>query len=277
MNGDFIFAIFLGVALGGGIFLIITARSPRSLEARLAPWVADVSIAAAEALSTRRADRNSQPLARRISLACKRWGGVHLVMGALAGLLVGVLGVLAGSMSVPAAIGLAIAGGVVGVIGERALRLRARTRNLRIIAAELPAVCDLLALSLAAGESFLTAITRASEHGTGPVSSQLREVITRVESGDALATALGGASERLGSPLASRVFGHITLGLERGTPLASVLRTQAQDARADAARTLQERASAREVIMLIPLVFVILPVTVAFAVYPGLLAIQAGY
>jgi tight adherence protein C len=37
-----------------------------------------------------------------------------------------------------------------------------------------------------------------------------------------------------------------------------------------------ESAGRNEVMMLIPLVFLILPVTIAFAVFPGLIAIQSG-
>jgi tight adherence protein C len=64
--------------------------------------------------------------------------------------------------------------------------------------------------------------------------------------------------------------------LERGTPLADVLRAQAQDARDDAKRQLLEVAGHKEVAMLFPLVFGVLPVTIAFAIFPGLVVIQLG-
>ena len=43
------------------------------------------------------------------------------------------------------------------------------------------------------------------------------------------------------------------------------------------ARLLIERASKQEVGMLVPLVFMILPVTILFAVFPGVMALQAGF
>jgi hypothetical protein len=65
--------------------------------------------------------------------------------------------------------------------------------------------------------------------------------------------------------------------LDRGSPLAEVLRAHALDAREDSERALLEAAGTREVAMLIPLVFLILPVTVLFAVWPGLMVLQLGF
>jgi tight adherence protein C len=55
-----------------------------------------------------------------------------------------------------------------------------------------------------------------------------------------------------------------------------VLQAHALDAREDAKRRMLESAGQKEVLMLVPLVFLILPVTIAFAVFPGLLVIQTG-
>ena len=65
--------------------------------------------------------------------------------------------------------------------------------------------------------------------------------------------------------------------LERGAPLAAVLRAQAGDARDEAKRTIIELAGRKEIAMLVPLIFMILPVTVAFALFPGYLVLQAGF
>jgi tight adherence protein C len=75
----------------------------------------------------------------------------------------------------------------------------------------------------------------------------------------------------------TRCVSAITAALERGTPLAEVLRAQAEDARSEAKRDLLEAAGKKEVAMLMPLVFLILPTTVLFAIYPGLFVLQAGF
>ena len=63
----------------------------------------------------------------------------------------------------------------------------------------------------------------------------------------------------------------------RGTPLAEILRAQAQDARDEAKRDLLETAGKKEVGMLVPLVFLILPITIVFAIYPGIFVLQLGF
>ena len=64
--------------------------------------------------------------------------------------------------------------------------------------------------------------------------------------------------------------------IERGAPLAHVLQAQAIDAREDAKRTLIERAGRKEIYMLFPLVFLILPLSVLFAVFPGIFMLRLG-
>lgn len=64
--------------------------------------------------------------------------------------------------------------------------------------------------------------------------------------------------------------------LERGTPLADVLRAQAQDVRELSRRRLVEEGGKREIAMMVPVVFLVLPVTVVFAAYPGLAVLDLG-
>jgi tight adherence protein C len=78
------------------------------------------------------------------------------------------------------------------------------------------------------------------------------------------------------APLVRFVDG-IVVAVERGTPLADVLRAQAQDVRDTAKRDLMETAGKKEIAMMVPLVFGVLPLTVVFAVFPGIAAINLGF
>jgi tight adherence protein C len=78
-------------------------------------------------------------------------------------------------------------------------------------------------------------------------------------------------------PPLTRAIEQITGALERGTPLAEVLRAQAQDAREGAKRELLETSGKKEVAMMVPLVFLILPITIAIAIFPGLFVLQLGF
>jgi tight adherence protein C len=59
------------------------------------------------------------------------------------------------------------------------------------------------------------------------------------------------------------------IALDRGTPLADVLRAQAGDVREAYKRALLEEGGRREIAMMLPVVFLIMPVTVIFALFPG--------
>jgi hypothetical protein len=58
--------------------------------------------------------------------------------------------------------------------------------------------------------------------------------------------------------------------------LAHVLQEQAVDAREDAKRGLLELAGRKEILMLLPLVFLILPLSVLFAIFPGIVMLRLG-
>ena len=78
------------------------------------------------------------------------------------------------------------------------------------------------------------------------------------------------------SPAVSRAVDHLVAAIDRGAPLAQVLHAQALDAREDAKRSLIERAGRNEIAMLVPLVFLILPLSVLFAVFPGIFLLRLG-
>ena len=53
-----------------------------------------------------------------------------------------------------------------------------------------------------------------------------------------------------------------------------MLRAQAEDVREASRRGLMETGGRKEVVMMVPVVFLILPVTVMFAVFPGLATLR---
>jgi tight adherence protein C len=75
-------------------------------------------------------------------------------------------------------------------------------------------------------------------------------------------------------PAVARLVDALCTALERGAPLAEVLRAQADDVREASRRRLLELGGRREVLMLIPVVFLILPVVVMFALLPALVTLD---
>ena len=84
--------------------------------------------------------------------------------------------------------------------------------------------------------------------------------------------ALGWTLEELGARAGCTRY--TVAAIERGSPLASVLHDQARDQRERSLAALMEEGGRREIAMLLPVVFLILPVTVMFALYPGLIALD---
>jgi tight adherence protein C len=139
---------------------------------------------------------------------------------------------------------------------------------------QLPAVLDLLAFAVSAGEPVLLALRRISQSCTGPLITELGKVVNSVNSGDGLIRALNQMSDQIESQPLTRATHSLELALERGTPLVQVLRAQAADARAHQVRILMVLAGRKETSMMLPVVFLILPMIVAVALYPGMIALQ---
>jgi tight adherence protein C len=101
--------------------------------------------------------------------------------------------------------------------------------------------------------------------------------MAEIELGRPLDVALATASDRMAHPAVTRALGALVSAFLSGAPVSSILRDEVDALEAARARQLIERASKQEVGMLVPLVFMILPVTILFAVFPGVLALQAGF
>jgi tight adherence protein C len=147
------------------------------------------------------------------------------------------------------------------------LTSQVRTRERRILA-EFPTVAELLALSVAAGESPVAALDRVVRRSGGELSSDLARVLADVRTGEPVAAAFDRMAATTGLPLVARFAQGIAVAVERGTPLAHVLHAQAADVREAGRRELIEVAARREVLMMVPVVFLVLPVTVLFALVP---------
>ena len=103
---------------------------------------------------------------------------------------------------------------------------------------------------------------------------QIRQALADTRAGAPLTTALERLADRTALAPLARFTEGIAVAVERGTPLAEVLRAQAADAREASRRALMETGGRREIAMMAPVVFLVLPVTVVFAVFPGLAALR---
>lgn len=305
-------AIPVGLALGIGLWTLL-ALVPRvgasPLATRVAPYLIDVSSAAREVADRRPTEPAMlvvglvAPAAARIrNIVASVLGGddgverrlrqtgslvtvesfrSRQLLSTAAGIVVGIA-VAAGAVRISPPSPLVVAGIVVlcaaaGLLApEQLLARQARARQARI-AAELPTVLEFLALSLSAGEGVRDALRRVAATGNGELARELGRVVAEVNAGTPLSDALGRCASAIGLPALTRTVDQLVAALDRGTPLVEVFRAQAQDARDDTKRQLLESAGKKEIAMLVPLVFGVLPVTIAFAVFPATLVLQLGF
>lgn len=183
---------------------------------------------------------------------------------------------LARQVSIPLLVVAALVAAAAGAAGRDWWLSRAVDRRRRRIEDQLPDVVELLALVVGAGQGPVAAIERVVDLGHGDLIDELALTLADVRSGTVLTTALAHLEARAGSPHVTRLSEAIAVALERGTPLAEVLRAQAADAREASRRALMEEGGRREIAQMVPVVFLVLPITVVFALFPGLFVLRIG-
>ena len=308
---DTAIAVLLGGGVGMGAWCIAAAmplwRTP-ALVRRIGPYVRDVTdpagttlsdavtdptiafaggigavwrraqtwfarfLGAAESLELRLAQAGRSPDVAAFRGSQLTWGIVGLGLGSTALIVL----IAAGRPSV-AAFALPLIAAAAGIVArDLLLSSQARSRVARI-EEELPTVLEFLALCLSAGEGVLGSVRRVSDVGTGELTAELRAATVEVDTGATLTDALTAMTRRIKAPLLTRAIDHAVAAIERGSPLADTLEAQAADAREDAKRTLIEAAGRKEILMMIPLVFGLLPLSVLFAIFPGIAILQQGF
>lgn len=246
----------VGLTSALGLLLVVAwmhARRPLPVLERVAPFVLAGRVPPVE--------QRRRPSSRSLLLAAG--GGV--VGAAIAGALGG------GFAAV-------VAGALVGSAGTIALAQQTRSRgHRRAVAAvddALPDVVELLACAVSAGESPFHGLARAGREVGGPLAAHIDDAVVAVRAGTSLPEALGTLATASGSDAVSGFIDAVVVAMERGTPLADVLQAQAADARAHQRRRLVERAGRRDIAMLVPVVFLILPAVVVVALYPAMVGLR---
>ncbi len=193
------------------------------------------------------------------------WGGAALLVALTLSLFVVVR---VPGRAIPALI-FCCGAAVVGVLArDHWLTHEVRKREQRMMA-EFPTIAELLALAVAAGEGAVGALERVARLSNGELTRELSRALADARAGASLVQALQGIATRTSLPPLARFVDGIAIAIERGTPLAEVLRAQAVDIREAGKRALMEAGGKKEIAMMVPVVFLVLPVTVVFALFPG--------
>ncbi|MDQ1697835.1 MAG: tight adherence protein [Frankiaceae bacterium] len=243
-----------------------------TLERLLAPVLRDLARRVDRAVGgsgsvSRRLDQAGRPgTVEQFRIEQVVWGAGGLLLG----LVLAVASIMRGAETSPVAFlvlaCVLIAGGVLA--RDRALTREVARREQRMLS-EFPTIAELLALSVAAGEGAVGALQRVTRLSSGELARELDRALADARAGASLVAALEGLAARSALPPLARFVDGMAIAVERGTPLAEVLRAQAVDVRELGRRALLEAAGRKEIAMLFPVVFLVLPVTVVFALFPG--------
>jgi tight adherence protein C len=139
------------------------------------------------------------------------------------------------------------------------------------IESEFPAIIEMLTLALSAGESPLGAMTRISQRSHGFLANEFGIVIGSVRSGVSFHVALDALGRRVESVVIRRFVDALITAMLRGAPLIDVLARHAAEARQIQRNQLMDKAGKAEVSMMVPVVFLILPISILFALWPSVI------
>ena len=160
------------------------------------------------------------------------------------------------------------------VLRDRQLTAQVK-RHEAMIRARFPQAAELLALAVSAGESLTAALDRLVARGKGPLIAEFDSAINLMKAGVPLGIALDEIAHQSGVPALERFIDGVIVTLERGTPIAETLRMQANDVREEHRRALLEASGRAEIAMMIPIVFLIMPITVLFALWPSITTLSS--
>jgi tight adherence protein C len=142
---------------------------------------------------------------------------------------------------------------------------------------EIPDFASLLWFAVSAGESLEQALKIAVNKSSGYVSAEFERVLINVEHGALLQIELQNLAAQAKSEQVRELATKLAVALNNGSALTELLSDFVQSSTATVRTELLAKAGKNETKMMIPMVFVILPVTVMFALYPSLALIQGSF
>ena len=148
--------------------------------------------------------------------------------------------------------------GVGFIVPDLALSAKARARRDQI-RAELPDALDLMAVSVEAGMGFDGALSKLTEHMSGPLTDEFALTLSEIRIGESRQDALKKLSDRTDTPELSAFVRSIIQADQLGISLGRILRVQATDSRLKRQAAAEEKAMKAPTKMLFPTVFFIFP------------------
>ena len=152
---------------------------------------------------------------------------------------------------------------------EKGVNSRNQKKRLKAAESEFPSIVELFAVLVSAGESPSTALLRVSDRANGEMAERFTGALINLKNGKSLSQSLDVLGAQVNSPTIRRFCDTLILAIERGTSLSEVLNRQVEEVRAGQHASLLVAAGKAEISLMIPVIFLILPISVLFALWPS--------
>lgn len=160
---------------------------------------------------------------------------------------------------------------IVSILFITERNLASQVRRYRVqIEGEFSPIVEMLTLALSAGLTPLSALSRIAMRGSGYLPKEIRSLVQEVSLGLSLADSLDRLGRRINSVPIRRFADSIVIAVVRGAPLIQILHSHVREARDFERSQVLSAAAKAEVSMMVPVVFLILPVSILFALWPSL-------
>ena len=143
---------------------------------------------------------------------------------------------------------------------------------------ELVSILQMLSIMVSAGESPMSAMKYVAKRSEGILPSLIKQSFMKYEDGRTLTQTLDFIATATGSSQVRRLTNSMQIAIHRGTPILEVLNNQVLALNKQINFNLMKLSGKSEITLLIPVVFLILPVSISFAIWPSIYGLnQAGF
>lgn len=143
---------------------------------------------------------------------------------------------------------------------------------------ELSKILQMLAIMISAGESSIAALRYISERSSGRLATLIKASLENYNNNGNLFNTLEFVSSATNSAQVRRLLNAIRISSERGSPMLDTLQNQVRSLNKEIKVNLLNKAGKSEIALLVPVVFLILPTSILFAVWPSIYGLSnSGY
>ena len=135
---------------------------------------------------------------------------------------------------------------------------------------ELTSILQMCSIMISAGESPISALRYTADRSDGVLPNLISKELGALASEGTLIKTLEHLAAISGSKQVKRVGNSLQVAINRGSPLLQVIQNQITSLNKEIHIQLLKKSGQSEIALLIPVVFLILPVSILFAIWPSI-------